>query len=97
MQAAGQLTPALKRCDEYLRLAEGRRLRAACTSLRLLRAEIGSSAGEHDGIGLDLARSLAEADGARLLLSHFHPTTFSLILLASQPKQPADAHRPPPE
>jgi len=34
------------------------------------------------GIGLALARSLVEADGGRLLLSHLAPTTFSLVLLA---------------
>ena len=38
--------------------------------------------GAGTGIGLALARSLAQSDGGRLVLSHQHPTTFSLILLA---------------
>jgi signal transduction histidine kinase len=37
--------------------------------------------GEHNGIGLALARSIAEAEGGRLVLAHLQPTTFSLILL----------------
>jgi signal transduction histidine kinase len=50
------------------------------TSERIFRR--GEGAGT--GIGLALARSLAESDGGRLVLSHQHPTTFSLILLADQ-------------
>ncbi|MDQ1424966.1 MAG: hypothetical protein QOD72_2464 [Acidimicrobiaceae bacterium] len=37
--------------------------------------------GNHNGIGLSLARSIAEAEGGRLLLAHRRPTTFSLILV----------------
>jgi signal transduction histidine kinase len=37
--------------------------------------------GQHNGIGLALARSIAEAEAGRLVLTRLHPTTFSLILL----------------
>ncbi len=39
--------------------------------------------GRDNGIGLALARSIAEAEGDRLLLMRRQPTTFSLILLDS--------------
>ncbi|MEY2474370.1 MAG: hypothetical protein QOK28_3699 [Actinomycetota bacterium] len=38
--------------------------------------------GSGHGIGLSVARAVAEADGGRLVLSHHDPTTFSLLLLA---------------
>jgi signal transduction histidine kinase len=38
--------------------------------------------GSGTGIGLSVARAVAEADGGRLLLSGQSPTTFSLLLLA---------------
>ncbi|MEP7202033.1 MAG: HAMP domain-containing sensor histidine kinase [Ilumatobacteraceae bacterium] len=41
--------------------------------------------GDRNGIGLALARSIAEAEGGRLILSRRSPTTFSLILL--EPEQ----------
>jgi signal transduction histidine kinase len=37
--------------------------------------------GNRNGIGLALARSIAEAEGGRLILARQAPTTFSLILL----------------
>ena len=43
------------------------------------------------GIGLALARSLAEAEGGRLLLQHSEPpTVFVLLLPADRPADPAD-------
>jgi signal transduction histidine kinase len=44
--------------------------------------------GKGTGIGLALARSLVEADGGRLVLSHQNPTTFSLILLDCEDDSP---------
>lgn len=44
--------------------------------------ERGHGSGTGSGIGLALARSLAEADGGRLVITRHRPTTFSLILLA---------------
>ncbi len=39
--------------------------------------------GTNNGIGLSLARSIADADGGRLLLVRRRPTTFSLVMLAA--------------
>jgi signal transduction histidine kinase len=39
--------------------------------------------GSNNGIGLALARSIADAEGGRLVVTNRMPTTFSLILLAA--------------
>jgi signal transduction histidine kinase len=39
--------------------------------------------GSNNGIGLALARSIADAEGGRLIIARRQPTTFSLILLAA--------------
>ncbi len=43
--------------------------------------------GARTGIGLALARAMAEADGGRLLLTRRYPTTFSLILVDADPDE----------
>jgi signal transduction histidine kinase len=55
----------------------------ATTAERIFRRGEGSGT----GIGLALARSLAESDGGRLVVSHQHPTTFSLILLVDDDEE----------
>jgi signal transduction histidine kinase len=37
--------------------------------------------GVNNGIGLALARSVMQAEGGRLMLTHRDPTTFSVVLL----------------
>ncbi|MEO7399107.1 MAG: HAMP domain-containing sensor histidine kinase [Ilumatobacteraceae bacterium] len=43
--------------------------------------------GDRHGIGLALARSIAEAEGGRLIVARPHPTTFSLIMLSPDDNQ----------
>ena len=43
--------------------------------------------GERNGIGLALARSIAEAEGGRLIVARPRPTTFSLIMLSPDDNQ----------
>ncbi len=52
------------------------------------------SAGEDHGIGLALARSLAEAEGGRLLLRPDHPGA-TFVLLFSTPEEHGSASAPP--
>jgi signal transduction histidine kinase len=51
--------------------------------------------GSNTGIGLALARSIADAEGGRLLVASRQPTTFSLVLVAASedrhPNLPSDA------
>ena len=51
---------------------------SAGTDEELFRRGLGSN----NGIGLALARSIADAEGGRLIIASRRPTTFSLILLA---------------
>lgn len=52
--------------------------------------------GAGHGIGLSLARSLAHAEGGRLLLAHpGSPTTFRLVLLDTDPAEPAPRNPQP--
>lgn len=63
------------------------------TSIDLLHAERiftrGHTTGDGEGIGLAVARSIAEAEGGRLVLTRHQPTTFSLVLI----DQPTDRPR----
>jgi signal transduction histidine kinase len=69
---------------------EGHLLDTATESLMFSRR---SDTGPHtgQGIGLAVARSLAEADDSRLTLTSRHPTTFTLFLV-SAPKPTTDQH-----
>ena len=62
---------------------------AAVQELVEVEAQRCEPGGGHEvGIGLDVARSIAEAEGGRLVLSRHQPTTFSLMLI-EQPAGPA--------
>ena len=37
--------------------------------------------GKHHGLGLSIGRTLAESEGARLVVTNLRPTTFSLVAL----------------
>jgi signal transduction histidine kinase len=59
--------------------------------------ERGFSGGGSTGVGLALARALAEADGGRLELSSRRPAVFSLFLRSPSPRDVAPEVRWPPE
>ncbi|MCU1496291.1 MAG: two-component sensor histidine kinase [Acidimicrobiales bacterium] len=57
--------------------------------------ERGHGSGQGTGIGLSVARRIAEAEGGRLLLTGHRPTTFSLVLLEHATSAQGADHRQP--